>query len=142
MSYSVSIPQLPEVADAVARARISDCRAPHIDAGSPVQIQDVISAQREIESRKRSYFDREGATEIEVAQARIRKTAILLEHAAIDYGGDAGAPLYFIRGMKALKDEFKDEIKALKAEIKAEIKAEFDNVKKVITSRYLQSYLV
>jgi hypothetical protein len=138
MSYSVSIPQLPEVADAVAKARISHCRAPHIDAESPAQIRDVIAAKREIESRKRSYFDREGTTEIEVAQARIRNTAILLEHTAINYGGDAGAPLYFIRGMKALKDEIKAEFN----DVKAEIKAEIDDVKKVITSRYLQSYLV
>ena len=43
--------QLPEVADAVARARTSHCRAPHIDAESPLQIQDVISAKREIESQ-------------------------------------------------------------------------------------------
>jgi hypothetical protein len=132
--YSASIPQLPEVADAVARARTSHCRAPHIDAESPLQIQDVISAKREIESRKRSYFDREGTTEVEVAQARIRKTAILVEHTATDYGGDAGAPLYFIRGMKALKDE-----------IKAEIAAEFKLLKYALGDvrydvRYSQSY--
>ncbi len=61
---------------------------------SPLQIQDNISAERETKGRKRSFADREGTTEIEVAHAMVRKTAILLEHAAIDYGGDGGTCLF------------------------------------------------
>jgi hypothetical protein len=112
MSYSVSIPQLPEVANDVAKSRISYCRAPHISADSPIQIQDITSAERETKGRKCSFAYHEGTTEIEVAQAMVRETAILLEHTAIAYGGDGGAPVYFVRGMKALKDELKEDLKA------------------------------
>ncbi len=125
----MSIPQLPEVANDVAKSRISYCRAPHISADSPLQIQDIISAERETKGRKRSFADREGTTEIEVAQAMVRKTAILLEHTAIDYGSDGGAPVYFVRGIKALKDEFKDDLKAFKDEFKDDLKAFKDELK-------------
>jgi hypothetical protein len=129
--YSMSIPPLPEIASDTAREMISYCRAPNINAGSPLQIQDVIAAERETESRKRSFSDR-GATEIEVAQAMIRKTAILLEHTATDYGGDGGAPLYFTKGIKQLTDE----ITCMK-EVLKEVKDGLKGVKDTMVARYI-----
>ncbi|KAF0761174.1 hypothetical protein AaE_003467 [Aphanomyces astaci] len=100
MNYTVAVPALNALANPHANA-IAPVFAPAIAPGNPLDINDVLAATDDFVSRNRlREVDGDCVTDAEMGAARVRRHAVLGEHAASMYPG-AGAPAWFAPAMQA-----------------------------------------
>jgi hypothetical protein len=116
--YTANIPALPPVVSAQAQA-LNALAAPAIQAGTPLNTQDVLAAQLEAQARQNMRLHNDmSVNNDELAEAEIRAHAVISSHAQQQFPG-AGAPAWFGPAMQAALAPLQNQMNVMQNQMNA-----------------------